>query len=72
MAATDGQMEEAIRDILASGEETVRGWSDEQIIAEARRRVGVAAPDRAAIARWEILVTQLRSATDNDGQTRAQ
>ncbi|MGI8857683.1 MAG: hypothetical protein ACR2JW_18265 [Thermomicrobiales bacterium] len=72
MTSTDGQMEEAIRDILASGEEATHGWSDQQIIAEARRRAGAADSDHAMMDRWEILVTQLRSGTDNDGQTRAQ
>lgn len=72
MAATDGRMEEAIRDILTSGDETTHGWSDEQVIAEARKRAGdVATAPGGAMDRWEQMIAEIRSATDNDGQTRA-
>ena len=40
MSATDDRIEEEIRNILASGEESTRGWSDQRIVAEASRRVG--------------------------------
>jgi hypothetical protein len=73
MASTDGRMEEEIRNILASGEEATRGWSDQHVIAEATRRIGgtMDAIDGAAMHRWKAMIAQLRSATDNDGQTRA-
>jgi hypothetical protein len=72
MAATDNRMEEAIRTIIESGEDTTQGWSDQRIIAEASRRVGgMDATDDAAMRQWEAMIAHLRSATDNDGQTRA-
>ena len=72
MASNDGRMEEAIRGILESGEETTRGWSDEQVIAEARKRAGDAADATDdATDRWTAVIAEMRSATDNDGQTRA-
>jgi hypothetical protein len=73
MSATDDRMEEEIRNILASGEESTRGWSDQRIVAEASRRVGngAVAIDETAMRRWGAIIAHLRSATDNDGQTRA-
>jgi hypothetical protein len=72
MAATDGQMEEAIRAIVESGEDSTQGWSDQRIVTEASRRVGSTdAIDETAMHHWEAIIAHLRSATDNDGQTRA-
>jgi hypothetical protein len=73
MATTDGRMEEEIRTIIESGEDTTQGWSDQRIVAEANRRMGggTDAIDEAAMDRWEAAIAHLRSATDNDGQTRA-
>ena len=73
MAATDDRMEEAIRAIIESGEDSTHGWSDRGIVAEARRRIGNGADanDDAAMRRWEAMIPHFRSATDNDGQTRA-
>ena len=70
MAATNA-MEEAIRAILAGGEDITHGWGDRQIVEEARRRVGNgSAPDGGAIDRWVAMIAELRSETDNDGQGR--
>jgi hypothetical protein len=71
MATTDDRMAEAIRTIIESGEDSTEGWSDQRIVAEATRRVGGADASDAAMRQWEALIAHLRSATDNDGQTRA-
>jgi hypothetical protein len=72
MSATDSRMEEEIRNILASGEESTRGWSDQRIVSEASQRVGSTDTiDDTAMQRWSAMIAHLRSATDNDGQTRA-
>lgn len=71
MVAIDDRIEEAIRAIIESGEDTTQGWSDQRIVAEANRRVGgTGATDSAAMRHWEALIAHLRSTTDNDGQTR--
>lgn len=70
MAAAHGRVEEEIRNILASGDEATRGWSDEQIVAEAYRRAGADAPGGATNQSGDM-VARIRSSMDNDGQTRA-
>jgi len=69
MAAADGRVEEEIRNILASGDEATRGWSDEQIVAEAYRRAGTDTSGEATSDSGDM-VARIRSGMDNDGQTR--
>lgn len=72
MASTDGRIEEEIRDIVASGEDVIHGWSDRQLVAEAGRRAGIASDaEGVAMDRWGAVIAAIRSETDNDGQTRA-
>lgn len=71
MAFADDPMVEAIRGILASGEDITHGWSDRRIAEEASRRVGsTTAPVSGAMDRWGAVIAEIRSETDNDGQER--
>jgi hypothetical protein len=79
MAAADrsAAVKEQIRQIVTDGEDTRQGWGDEQIVAEAMRRVRGSArsadtsgPAIDATDDWSAIISEIRSETDNDGQTR--